>query len=365
MLVAALCAVNACASGARLAPAVQERGWRSYLGNAAREGESADAPGGDPQPVWRVDIGRGVRGAPALAEDVIAISQVDRHVVLLDRATGEVLWRSRLPATLGAGPLLADDRVFVATQEDGGGVYALRLSTGRRIWSLDVGNVVAPLALEERALYAATDRGVVVRLDPVTGARLWRTVLGAPVYAAPLPVQGSVAIATTGDSLYLLEADNGSVRARRATPGSVLAAPAYSGGLIVVGTMDGWLVAYDAGTLAPRWHLRTDGPLVGHVAIRGRTAWAATARGTVWAVPLDSGAVAARSFATGMVLRSGPAVTADGVLLAGASGELARFTATGRRTWSARLDGPLSEPVIVYERSLLAVSDLGDVVLFR
>lgn len=364
MLVAAFCAVNACASGARLAPAVQESSWPGYLGGVSRAGWSAEPPPADAQPVWRTDVGRGIRGAPAVAEDVIAVSQVDRQVALLDRATGEVLWRARLPSAVGAGPLLADDRLFVATQEDNGRVYALRLSNGRRIWSVSSGNVIAPLALANDALYAGTDRGAVMRLDGASGARIWRTDLSGAVRAAPLPVPGALAVATANDSLHLLDAASGRIMARTATPGTVLAAPAYSDGLIVGGTMDGWIVAWEAEGLAERWRVRAGAPVVGHVSIRDGYVWSATSRGTVHAIPLGNPG-AARSFATGLTLRAGPVPTAGGVLVAGAGGELARFSPDGRRIWGARVDGPLSEPPLLCDRSLIVVSEFGEVMLYR
>jgi len=85
ILAAALLAVNACASAARIGPASQDQLWRAYLGSARRATAVAESVLGDPQPVWRTDVGRGVVGAPALTEDVVALSQVDRQVALLDR----------------------------------------------------------------------------------------------------------------------------------------------------------------------------------------------------------------------------------------------------------------------------------------
>ena len=80
-------------------------------------------------------MGRGVRGSPALGETVMAVGTADHNLVLVDRSSGELLWRSHLDASVRAGPLLDEDRLYVATEsQPQGRVYAIRLRDGRRLW---------------------------------------------------------------------------------------------------------------------------------------------------------------------------------------------------------------------------------------
>jgi outer membrane protein assembly factor BamB len=365
MLAAALCLVNACVSVQRAGPLTQERAWRAYLGSALRAPMARESVNANPQPVWRTDLGRGIVGGPALAEDVAAISQIDRQVALLDRATGEVIWRRRLPNMVGAGPLLTDDRVFVATQTSTGRVYALRLTTGKPIWSAAVGDVAAPLALGETELYAASMEGVVTQFSASNGERNWRARLAGAVRSTPVAVPGGVAVATAADSVFLLDGANGAIRARRGTRGTVLAAPAlFADSLLLLGTTDGRLDALDARTFEARWGLDLGSGVVGSVAIRERTAYALTNRGLLWIVPLDA-PEHARSVAIGVVARAGPVPVSGGVFVCGVNGELALFDEAGARKWTTRLDPPVVEPVIVDGRLVLAVSQRGEVVAFR
>ncbi len=182
-------AVNACATAARLGPASQEEPWPAYLGSPARISPRVDSVAADPQPVWRVVVGRGVIGAPALGEDVVAVSQAEAQVALLERATGDVIWRRRLGATASSGPLLVDDRLFVATQTSAGTVYALRLSDGRELWSESIGDAGAPPAYAAGAVYASTTSGWVVALDAdratCAGGSGCRVRCGAPRSRSP------------------------------------------------------------------------------------------------------------------------------------------------------------------------------------
>ncbi len=357
--------VNACASAAHVAPASQTRAWRTYLGSARRSPAAADSLEAAPQPVWRTDVGRGISGAPALTEDLVALAQVDRQVTLLERATGQVLWRVRLPTTPGAGPLVDVDRLLVATQEPLGRVFALRLSDGGRIWSAAAGDVAAPLALEDSVVYAATTTGDVLALRFGDGTRVWRARLPGAVRAAPVPTGAGLVVATTADSLYLLDRGSGAVRVRRHLAGSVLAAPAALDTLLVAATSAGELVAIRTDSLAPLWHLDLGASAAGSVAIRSGVAWAVDVAGTLWRVPVaDPGASA--HVATGVVTRAGPTPTASGVLLAGVDGTLVLVDpASGSRLWSSRVQSPLEQPALVDGRFLLAAAARGVVMAFR
>jgi outer membrane protein assembly factor BamB len=365
ILAAAALLVNACASAGRIGPASQDVAWRAYLGSQQRASAVAESILGDPQPIWRTDVGRGVVGAPALTEDLVAVSQVDRQVALLDRSTGDIIWRHRLRANIGSGPLIDDDRLYVATQTDAGQVVALALRTGKQAWATALGDVAAPLALHDAVVVAATVEGRVAALRAATGRPVWRVRLSGAVRAAPVITGAGVLVATTDDSLFLLDGATGAVRERRATVGTVLAAPAVAGGLVLVGTTAGHLEACDSATLVPRWRLDVGGEVVGSVAVQGRAAYVLTALGDLWTVPLDA-PERAHSVPLGIVARAGPTPVAGGVIVAAIDGQLALVDAsTGERRWSARIQPPVVQPVIAGERFLVATSERGAVVAFR
>jgi outer membrane protein assembly factor BamB len=363
-LAAALLAVNACASTWNRAPASQERRWTAYLGSSQRASARADTLAGDPAPIWRTDVGRGIVGAPALTEDLVLLAQVDRQLTVLNRATGAIIWRRRFGENIGGGPLVDYDRVFFATQTDEGQVLALDLASGKRLWATRLGDVAAPLAIHDAQLYAGTVGGWFVALSMTGGERLWRTQLAGGVRAAPLVVSGGVIVATASDSLYLLDRSSGGVRARRGTAGTVLAAPALADSLVIFGTSAGRLEACDTATLATRWSLDVGSGVIGAVAVQQDTAYVVTHDGELWRVPLAAPDHAAK-VALALVTRGGPTPVAGGVLVAGVGGELALVDARGTKRWTARIHAPVAQPVVVDGAFLLAVSERGEVVAFR
>ncbi len=364
ILAAALVAVNACVGASRTGPAWQDRVWPAYLGSSARAAAAAESVIGDPQPVGRTDVGRGIVGAPAVTEDVVALSQVDRQVALLLKSTGEIVWRHRVGENLGAGPLVDYDRVLVATQTDEGRVLALSLESGKQLWSARLGDIAVPLALGDSAVFAGTVEGWVAAFSASSGGRLWRVRLSAAVRAAPVVTRSGLVVATAADSLYLLDPASGAVRVRRATTGTVLAAPALADSLLIVGTSQGLVEACDTARLEPRWHVDLGSAVVGSVAVQDGAAWVLTAKGELWRIRLDA-PDAARPVPLGVVARAGPTPVVGGALIAGVGGEISLVDLQGARRWTQHLGPPVTEPVVVDGRLLIAVSERGEVVAFR
>lgn len=360
----------ACASSyvppSQRGPARQETAWAAYLGTPRHDASAAESLGGDPRPLWRTHVGRAVRGSPAIGETVIVAGTADRIVALVDRGTGQALWRSRVSGTIHGGPLLEADRVYVATEATPEArVYALRLRTGQPLWSTKTESIAAPLALDADTLYAATETGLVLRLDTDQGKIAWRRRVNGAVRAAPVPTAAGIAVATTADTLYLLDRATGQVRARMPTPGSVLAGPATDGARLYLGTTAGRVLAVDLPAFAVAWDVPAGDAVLGALAVAGDTVYALAKNGTLLLIP-RSAPSDARSFTLDIVALAGPTPLASGVLVAGTNGAVLLVDrASGAVMWRIQLDGPIEQPPLVRERQLVVVGGRGDIHSYR
>jgi outer membrane protein assembly factor BamB len=375
--VAAVWAVNAaaCTPGARTGPTRQELAWPTYLGSPRHDAAVRETLNPDPRPLWRTNVGRAVRGSPALGEAVLAAGTADRHVVLVDRASGEVLWRQRLAGTIHSGPLLEDDRLYVATEaQPEGRVYALRLRDGKPIWRRSVGgSVAAPLALDGDALYAGTEDGTVLRLDAERGTITWRRRLPGAVRVAPVPTPRGLVVATTADTLYVLDPQTGAAAARFATPGTVLATPAFASGSLYLGTSAGRVLAVALPDLTVLWDQAAGDAVYGAPALARDTLYVLARNGALWRIPVFNPA-AATSHALGIVATAGPTPLAPGagggrgggVLVGSVSGEVLLVDSDlGTIRWRAQVTGPIAEPPLVQGRQLVVVAGRGDIHAYR
>jgi outer membrane protein assembly factor BamB len=311
-------------------------------------------------------MGRGVRGSPALGETVVAVGTADRNIVLVDRTSGDVLWRSRLDGTVRSGPLLDEDRLYIGSEsQPDGRVYAVRLRDGRVLWRARTGSVAAPLAFDGEALYAGTEEGLVLRLDPERGSIEWRGLLAGAIRAGPLVTPYGLVVATTSDTLYLLDRNTGTIRSRLRIPGSVLATPATDGRRVYLGTMNGRIVAVDLVSWTLSWDRPAGDAVYGAPALVADTLFVLARNGRLWMIPVDA-PDAATSHTLDIVATAGPTPLASGVLVGSVSGEILLVDpATGAIRWRAQVAGPIEEPPLVRDRQVVVVAGRGNIHTYR
>ncbi|HUK21055.1 MAG TPA: PQQ-binding-like beta-propeller repeat protein [Gemmatimonadales bacterium] len=352
------------------APARQETRWLVYLATPQHDPSASESLSADPRPSWHVSVGRAVRGAPAITESVIAVGTADRQVALVDRSSGQVLWRAGLHGTIHGGPLIDGDRVYVATEASPSGrVYALGLKDGRVVWSTETGGIEAGLAIEGDSLYAGTETGHIMRLETREGKVQWQRQLAGAIRADPVPGPAGLAVITTADTLYLLDAESGAVRRRVALPGTVLAPPALSqtGIHLFAGTTAGHLLAINLidGTFS--WDVKAgDAVLAAPVLVRD-TVFCLTRDGHLWLVPRDH-PDSARVLPLAVVTIAGPTPLSEGAgtLVATIAGEVLLVEPRrGDILWRAELDGPIEQPPLVRGRELVVIGGRGDIHAYR
>lgn len=231
----------------------------------------------DGQVRWRRETPAPVVGAPTFVpggsgtgngglpgSGLLLVPGTDGTLRALDPATGEVRWQAHLGAPLMAQPLAAAGLVFIGDSK--GVLHALDLSTGAPRWQYQAG-----AAIRSRATYGAGTVFVgawdtaVHAVDAFTGKPRWvRTLPGSVYYAPanqpPLFFRGRVYVTRSQPSghasLYALDARTGEIL--WSAQGSYgYSAPVLHGGLLVVASSGGTVVAFDPVTGQQRWSVAT------------------------------------------------------------------------------------------------------------
>ncbi|WP_440007640.1 outer membrane protein assembly factor BamB family protein [Halomicrococcus sp. SG-WS-1] len=212
---------------------------------------------------WTVDLD-GVEYAPAVADGVVYACGSTLRA--LDAATGEERWRAELDAVDSSSPTVADGTVYVTTSDANGQAVcrAFDATTGEESWRLRLpsgkdapapNSENVPPAVADGVAYFV-DQETVYAVDAGTGDPAWQVSLDGIVDHAPTVADGTVYVCD--GRVSALDADDGSVEwtAEPAPPEEVRLSqsPAVAGGTVVVA--DGresraW--ALDADDGAVRW----------------------------------------------------------------------------------------------------------------
>jgi outer membrane protein assembly factor BamB len=119
--------------------------------------------------VWSIDINNGpdsgTWGTPIVHGDVVFWNAKPGRVYGIDRASGELLWKVKIPGPVISSPVLIDD---VLVQGDGeGALHAFDVSNPRamppELWTVDIGgNIESTPVVWDGVLYVGTREGYMV-----------------------------------------------------------------------------------------------------------------------------------------------------------------------------------------------------------
>lgn len=250
-------------------PGFDPQHGRIYLGASDGRFRAFDVTG---RVLYRYNLGSAIESAPAVdaARDQVIVAGADGRVHGLRGANAEVIFRGRAPGIVRTQPLLTDDAVFVATEDDA--VVALSREDGAVLWTYRreaagefhiAGH--AGLTIVGRRVIAAFSDGTVAALNLTDGSVLWEratdvdieaTEGGAPVFTdvdtTPVVVDETIYIASFHAGLYALSLSNGSVLWREPEQTTITSLLASSGRLLVV-SADRGLEVMDPDTRSVFW----------------------------------------------------------------------------------------------------------------
>ena len=117
-------------------------------------------------------------------------------------------------------------------------------------------------ASDGNRIYAASQDGNVLALDPATGKERWKTKLDMPLSAGPAANDGLIVVASQDGYIIVLDAATGVEKWRTYIAGETLAQPLIQGDLIVVQTIDSRLRALSRFDGGQRWVIEQTPPVL-------------------------------------------------------------------------------------------------------
>jgi len=222
------------------------------------------------QQQWQVEADSQILSAPTYADGVIYFGTADGsrttkgQVYAVDVESHSVKpgWPFEAEAAIWASPLVAGDRVYVASMDHH--LYCLDAETGEEIWKTEVGGAMAsePL-LVDSILYVGAFDGKVHAMKADSGELVEGFEFQAEnwIWSTPLMVDGQLFVTALDGSLYALEPDTGNVLAPYPYNSGeiddakdvIRANPVAVGDHVIIGTESGRVIAVKGGQRACLW----------------------------------------------------------------------------------------------------------------
>lgn len=314
------------------------RGWFSGKGETKADKPAAlveITPSVAVSRLWSANAGEGerrlgVRQGPAVADGRVYAAAVEGGVQALDLQTGQRLWTYPSRARLSGGPGVGDGLVVVGGLD--GEVVALDASTGAEKWQARVPNeVIAAPAIGRGMVFVRSNDGRVTALDANTGERRWFWNRNVPM----LSVRGNAGL-VLGPGIVFVGNDDGTVSALSTVDGAPLwdqavaqpegrteldrmadadGTPALVDTTLYATSFKGQTMAIDAPSGNPTWTSQRGGP--GRVAVAPSVVVVATPAGAVFGLDRSGGnamwqqAALVRRNVTGAAIHGDYAVVGD------------------------------------------------------
>jgi outer membrane protein assembly factor BamB len=167
-------------------------------------------------------------------------------------ADGSLSWETRATGLVWGSPLVLDGRVIAAAQT---GIYAFDAISGEQLWRHNArGANFSPLYDGETLI--ANDSGTVLGLDPATGEEQWRVENRGAIWLGAAALDGMLVLG--GSELVALDLATREVLWTADAGEDGVSMPLVLPDLVVIGSVDGHMRAFDRLTGEPRWEVVTD-----------------------------------------------------------------------------------------------------------
>ena len=222
-------------------------------------------------PIWTADVPLPTTRSTPVVSGTLAIVSAGRWelggiVIAYDVLTGRQVWSTPLRDPVGpACPALFRGKIYLGA---GRTLYALSASTGKILWSnpvsADVDNgITGPPAVscEGTLVIAADGTGHLFAVRRSTGRRVWRRTLGGGIWLGGPSIAGRTGYIPNGDvssegggvSLYAFRVATGRILWKQDCGDDVHVTPTVGRGVVYVGAINGTMHAIDARSGAVRW----------------------------------------------------------------------------------------------------------------
>jgi len=244
------------------------RSWPSFRGNPQMTGVATSTLPAKPVLLWTFETDEAVSSTAAIVAGVVYVATDDGRVLAIDLAKGKKLWEHEVEGGIEASPCVAGGTVYFGDGERT--FHAVDARTGKTRWKHHAeAEIISSASVTPggSVLFGSYDSRLYC-LKAADGKELWRFQTAAPVHCSPCLFSTTTekgervlatAIAGCDGHLRLVGVKDGEEISSVEIGGNISASPAFDGRRMYFGTLDGRMVAADAGAKKILWDVKAQG----------------------------------------------------------------------------------------------------------
>jgi len=243
--------VSATAVAVLLWPALAPADWPVFRGDALMSGVGTAKLPDQLDEKWTFKAGDAIEGAPAVANGVVYIASLDKHLYAVELATGKQKWKVKLGA-MRTSPSVKGDRVYLGDLD--GRLYCVNAADGKVAWKFEAeGEIQAAANFHGDNVIFGSHDSTLYCLGP-DGKKVWDTKVDGPINAAAAVVgDRTFATGCSDGILHVIDAKNGKELGAIDLGGQAVATAAVAGDRLYLSMVSNQVVAADLKALKRLW----------------------------------------------------------------------------------------------------------------
>lgn len=188
---------------------------------------------------WTYSSEFGFLAEPIVVEDKVYISSMDHHLVALDIATGDIIWKTKLNGALVSAPYYDAENGALYVGSMGKELTAVDSQSGEILWAFnnngELSSVWATPVMFDGSVVFSDESGKIFGLNPADGSVNWALDAGGSVTAGILPLESSFVIVREDGTLTVYNMSDRAPVWTRTIEGQVYSTPILAGDKIFIG----------------------------------------------------------------------------------------------------------------------------------
>ncbi|MBN1655654.1 MAG: PQQ-binding-like beta-propeller repeat protein [Deltaproteobacteria bacterium] len=207
----------------------------------------------------------GIHGSPAFDDCCVYIGDYSGYLYAIYKDSGKLKWGKRLGGSIGASPVLFDERIFIAVEfpNPDGKVFILDASDGSELYSTPFlghhphGSV--SIDAEREYLFVGANNGLFYCFDFSREKEVWRFRSGGEIKSTAAINDDTVYFTSWDYKLHAIWIETGAERFGYRTQRGSMSSPSIYRDAIVFGSDDSYVYSIDAQSGRLRWKYQTGG----------------------------------------------------------------------------------------------------------
>ncbi len=342
------------------APVASKDDWQFYGGTIERKNVSPYELKPPLALAWEQDASASFSPySAAIVENILFIGSLQGEVQAIDIRTGKELGSRDFGSAVYGTPVLDGMMMYVVLGHDEESLVAYNLMSGKTIWKAKLGDIETSPLLMDNHLYVTTLDGKLVCIEKEKGKTVWEFAVPAhsSIHSSPASDGNVIVFGCDDGALYAVNKNDGKLKWRTTTRGSILASPSIKDTLVYAGSLDSSFYAIHIATGKIVWTQNLGTKIYASQTIGEENLYIGTPTGIMFALNLMNGSVA-WTFKTSSVI-SAPSMIAGNILYIGSNDNnlYALEAKTGQQIWKYTTEGRIRTMPLVYKEYVVILQD--------